>query len=135
MAIELNHTVVPARDKHASAAFLAGILGADVGDESPPFVPVRLSNRVTLDYEDRDEFTPQHYAFLLDDVSWDAAYGRLQGAGVQTWADAARRRPGEVNTRWGGRGVYFPDPDGHLMEIMTAAPDAPRDSAGPVAAP
>jgi catechol 2,3-dioxygenase-like lactoylglutathione lyase family enzyme len=126
MTVQLNHTIVPARDKHASAGFIADILGLTVGEETPPFVPVRLSNGVTLDYQTRTDVVPQHYAFLLDDESWDAAYERLLDRGVQTWGDPDHRDPGGVNTRWGGRGVYFPDPDGHNMEIMTAAPDAPR---------
>jgi catechol 2,3-dioxygenase-like lactoylglutathione lyase family enzyme len=126
MAIELNHTIVPARDKHASAAFLADILGLPVGDEAPPFVPVRLANGVTLDFMTSSAVTSQHYAFLLDDTSWDAAYQRLLDRGVQTWADPDHHQPGGVNPRWGGRGVYFPDPDGHNLEIMTAAPDRPK---------
>jgi catechol 2,3-dioxygenase-like lactoylglutathione lyase family enzyme len=126
MAVQLNHTIVPVRDKHAGAAFIAGILGVEVAEESPPFVPVRLSNAVTLDYQNHDDVTSQHYAFLLDDAAWDAAYARLREQGIQTWADPDHHEPDGVNTRWGGRGVYFFDPDGHNMEIMTAAPDAPR---------
>ena len=129
MAITLNHTIVPARDKHVSAAFIAEILGVAVGEESPPFVPVRLANGVTLDYMNRNDVTSQHYAFLLDDAEWDAAYDRLREAGVGTWADPDFSQPESVNTRWGGRGVYFRDPDGHSMEIMTAAPDHVRESA------
>lgn len=126
MAITLNHTVVPAHDKHASAAFLAEILGLKVGDESPPFVPVRLANGVTLDYQDRTDVSSQHYAFLLDDEEWDAAYQRLRDRGIQTWADPDHHEPDRINTRWGGRGVYFLDPDGHNLEIMTAVPDRPH---------
>ena len=126
MAVTLNHTIVGATDKHTSAAFIAGILGVEVGDESPPFVPVRLANDVTLDYMTRDDVRPQHYAFLLSDEEWDAAYARLQEQDVRTWADPDYSEPDSVNTRWGGRGVYFHDPDGHSMEIMTATPDEPR---------
>jgi len=77
----------------------------------------------------RDEVRPQHYAFLLSDEEWDAAYERLRARGVDTWADPDFTEPGEVNTRWGGRGVYFHDPDGHSLEIMTAAPDHVRQPA------
>jgi catechol 2,3-dioxygenase-like lactoylglutathione lyase family enzyme len=122
MAVELNHTIVPAQDKHASAAFLAGILGLPVGGEVGPFVQVELANGVTLDFMDRDDVTSQHYAFLVDDAVFDAAYQRLLDAGVQTWADPDHEVAGEINTRWGGRGVYFPDPVGHNMEILTRAP-------------
>lgn len=128
MAITLNHTIVPARDKRAAATFIAEILGVTVGDESPPFVPVRLANGVTLDYMNHSDVSPQHYAFLLDDAEWDAAFERLRQRGVRTWADPDYSQPDSVNTRWGGRGVYFRDPDGHSMEIMTAAPDHLRDS-------
>jgi catechol 2,3-dioxygenase-like lactoylglutathione lyase family enzyme len=126
VVIQLNHTIVPSRDKHAGARFIAEILGVEVGAETPPFVPVRLDNGVTLDYQNQADVTSQHYAFLLDDASWQAAHRRLLDAGIQTWADPDHHDPDAVNTRWGGRGVYFFDPDGHNMEIMTAAPDAPK---------
>jgi catechol 2,3-dioxygenase-like lactoylglutathione lyase family enzyme len=122
MPVELNHTIVAARDKHVSAAFLADILGLEVGDPVGPFVPLQLGNGVTLDYQDRAEFSSQHFAFLVDDESFDAAYQRLLDRGIQTWADPDHTQPGELNTRWHGRGVYFPDPDGHNMEILTRAP-------------
>lgn len=122
MAVELNHTIVPSRDKHVSAHFLADILGLPVGDEVGPFVPVALGNGVTLDFMNRSDVTTQHYAFLVDDATFDAACEKLRAQGVQTWADPDHHQPGEINTRWGGRGVYFPDPDGHNLEILTRAP-------------
>ena len=122
MTVELNHTIVPARDKHASAEFLADILGVPVAGEAGPFVQVELGNGVTLDFMNRDDVTWQHYAFLVDDDTFDAAYKKLLDAGVQTWADPDHNEPGEINTRWGGRGVYFPDPSGHNMEILTRPP-------------
>lgn len=126
MTVELNHTIVPARDKHASAAFLADILGVPVAGEAGPFVQVELGNGVTLDFMNRDDVTWQHYAFLVDDDTFDAAYKKLLDARIQTWADPDHNEPGEINTRWGGRGVYFPDPSGHNMEILTRPPtDAP----------
>lgn len=122
MTVELNHTIVPARDKHASAAFLADILGVPVAGEAGPFVQVELGNGVTLDFMNRDDVTWQHYAFLVDDDTFDAAYKKLLDARIQTWADPDHNEPGEINTRWGGRGVYFPDPSGHNMEILTRPP-------------
>ena len=122
MAVELNHTIVSAHDKHASAAFIAEILDLQVEPENGPFVPVELANDVTLDYMNRDSFTSEHYAFLVDDELFDAAYARLRERGIETWADPDHTQPGEINTRWGGRGVYFPDPAGHNMEILTRAP-------------
>ena len=122
MTVELNHTIVPSRDKHASAQFLADILGLPVGGEVGPFVQVELGNGVTLDFMNRDDVSSQHYAFLVDDDTFDAAYRKLLDAGVPTWADPDHTEPGEINTRWNGRGVYFPDPNGHNMEILTRAP-------------
>ena len=122
MTVELNHTIVPARDKHASAQFLADLLGIPVTGEAGPFVQVELGNGVTLDYMNRDDVTWQHYAFLVDDDTFDAAYKRLLDAGAETWADPEHNEPGEINTRWGGRGVYFSDPSGHNMEILTRSP-------------
>ena len=122
MSVQLNHTIVPAHDKHASARFLAEILGIEVGGEVDPFVQVHLGNDVTLDYMNSADFTSQHFAFLVDDDVFDAAYERLLEQGVPTWADPDHHEPGGINTRWGGRGVYFPDPAGHNMEILTRAP-------------
>lgn len=122
MSVELNHTIVAAHDKHASAAFLAEVLDLKVGGEVGPFVQLELANGVTLDYMDREEFSSQHFAFLVDDELFDAAHQRLLDRGIDTWADPDHEQPGEINTRWGGRGVYFPDPAGHNMEILTRAP-------------
>jgi catechol 2,3-dioxygenase-like lactoylglutathione lyase family enzyme len=122
MTVELNHTIVPSRDKHEAATFLADVLGVPVAGEAGPFVQVEVGNGVTLDFMNREDVTWQHYAFLVDDDTFDAAYKKLLDAGVPTWADPDHNEPGEINTRWGGRGVYFPDPSGHNMEILTRAP-------------
>jgi catechol 2,3-dioxygenase-like lactoylglutathione lyase family enzyme len=122
MTVELNHTIVLSRDKHASAKFLADILGLPVGAEVGPFVPVELGNGVTLDFMNRSDVAGQHYAFLVDDATFDAAHRRLLDQGIPTWADPDHREPDAINTRWGGRGVYFPDPDGHNLELLTRAP-------------
>lgn len=122
MSIELNHTIVGATDAHASARFLAGILGLAVGADVEHFVPVRLANGVTLDYMDRAQVAPQHYAFLVSEEEFDAAFARIREAGLPYFADPGFSRPGEIGTRWGGRGVYFPDPDGHSMELLTRTP-------------
>ena len=122
MPVQLNHTIVPAHDKHVSAHFIADILGIEVGGEVDPFVQVHLANDVTLDYMNSTSFSSQHFAFLVDDDVFDAAHARLLERGVATWADPDHRQPDGINTRWGGRGVYFPDPSGHNMEIFTRAP-------------
>ncbi|WP_422001122.1 VOC family protein [Reyranella sp.] len=115
----LNHIIVPARDKNASAAFLAGILGLEVGDPWGPFRPVQTSNGVTLDFVDSGDVRTQHYAFLVDDAEFDSAFGRVKKAGIAFYAGPHKEGPGEINRHWGGRGVYFEDPDGHLLELIT----------------
>lgn len=119
MSVELNHTVVWATDKRASAGFLAGILGMSVGAQVGPFLPIKLGNEVTLDYADGVDVAPQHYAFLVSDAEFEAAFGRIKEAGIAYWADPYHGEPGRINNMNGGKGVYFADPDGHNMELLT----------------
>jgi catechol 2,3-dioxygenase-like lactoylglutathione lyase family enzyme len=122
MPVELNHTIVPARDPQASARFLAGILGLEVGQRLAHFTPVTLANHVTLDYDQHDDVEAQHYAFLMSDGEFEAAFARILAAGLTHYADPGCRQPGEIYQGKGGnRGTYFRDPDGHLMEILTPA--------------
>jgi catechol 2,3-dioxygenase-like lactoylglutathione lyase family enzyme len=122
VSIELNHTIVHVRDKHAGAEFLAGILGLVPSPEFGPFVPVALGNGVTLDFLDSAATQPQHYAFLVGDEEFDAAFGRIRAAGIEFYADPGHRQRGEINRRWNGRGLYFSDLDGHNLELLTRAP-------------
>ena len=115
----LNHIIIPAKDKDASAKFLAGILGAEPGKQWGPFRPVQTSNGVTLDFVDSKDVRTQHYAFLVEDAEFDAAFGRIKQAGLTYWAGPHKEQPGEINHHWGGRGVYFEDPNGHLLELIT----------------
>lgn len=115
----LNHLIIPAKDKDASALFLAGILGVEPGKQWGPFRPVQTSNGVTLDFVTSRDVRTQHYAFLVDDSEFDAAFGRIRQAGLTYWAGPHKDQPGEINRHWGGRGVYFEDPDGHLLELIT----------------
>jgi catechol 2,3-dioxygenase-like lactoylglutathione lyase family enzyme len=119
MTVELNHIIVPAHDKHASATFLANILGIEVGPAWGPFVALPLSNGVTLDFMDAQQIQAQHCAFQLSDPEFDAALERIRVAELPHWADPFHQRPGEVDDRFGGRAVYFEDPAGHNMEILT----------------
>ena len=119
MSIELNHTIVCATDREKSAEFLAGILGLRTGPVAGPFVPIRLANGVTLDYLRVDRVTSQHYAFLFGEDDFDAAMARIERAGIAYWADPFHERAGEINAVNGGRGVYFEDPDGHNLELLT----------------
>ncbi|MFF2324589.1 MULTISPECIES: VOC family protein [unclassified Streptomyces] len=121
MSVELNHTIVHARDNQRSAEFLADILGLEVGAEWGPFVPVATANGVTLDFATVQEapIATQHYAFLVSEAEFDAAYTRIKDLGITYYADPHHKHPGEINHNDGGRGIYFPDPAGHAMEIIT----------------
>jgi catechol 2,3-dioxygenase-like lactoylglutathione lyase family enzyme len=119
--VQLNHTIVAARDKRVSARFVADLLGLEVGPPFASFLPVETGNGVTLDFadSDADPIPSQHYAFLVSEEEFDAIMGRIQRAGVRFYADPWHRRPGEINRNDGGRGAYFSDPDGHNLEIIT----------------
>ena len=120
MAVELNHTIVHATDPEASARFLTEVLGLDPPTHTGHFWEVAVANGVTLDYDRHaTPMTPQHYAFLVSEDDFDAAFARIEERGIDYDADPGGRRPGRVNTRDGGRGIYFDDPDGHRMEILT----------------
>lgn len=120
MAVQLNHTIVSARDKQVSADFLAEILGLSTPAPFGPFMMVQTDNEVTLDFIDSaGEIVSQHYAFQVSDGEFDEIFGRIRERGLSYWADPYHREPGEINTRDGGRGLYFDDPDGHNLEILT----------------
>ena len=120
MPIEFNHTIVWAKDSAASAAFLAGILGLPPPRKWGPFQVVATANGVNLDFMDREgEVLSRHLAFLVSETEFDAIFGRIKERGLEHWADPARTKLGEINRHDGGRGVYFLDPDGHVLEIIT----------------
>lgn len=120
MAVKLNHTIVAASDAAASADLLAGLLGVAAPMRFGRFHCVVLDNGVTLDYLDADgSVETQHYAFLVGEDEFDRIFERIRVRGLAWWADPAKRRPGEVNRRDGGRGLYWDDPDGHCLEILT----------------
>jgi catechol 2,3-dioxygenase-like lactoylglutathione lyase family enzyme len=120
MNIQLNHTIVRVGDKQESAAFLTEILGLPAATAYGPFMVVELNNDVSLDFaDDHGPANPQHYAFLVEESDFDNIFARIKQRGLTYWADPFRRRPGEFNTNDGGRGVYWEDPNGHLLEIIT----------------
>jgi catechol 2,3-dioxygenase-like lactoylglutathione lyase family enzyme len=121
MPVELNHTIVHSPDRRESAEFLAHILDLAVGPEFGPFLPVATSNGVTLDFATTpaESITQQHYAFLVSEAEFDAAFARIKEAGVEYYADPHLQRPHEINHNDGGNGLYFLDPAGHGMEIIT----------------
>jgi catechol 2,3-dioxygenase-like lactoylglutathione lyase family enzyme len=119
MSVELNHTIVHVRDKQESAEFLASILGLEVDPPFGPFIGV-TAGPTTLDFADWEpDFQTQHYAFLISEEEFDAIFERIQASGAPYFADPGHTRPGEINHGYGGRGVYFVDPSGHNMEVLT----------------
>ena len=117
---ELNHTIVWCSDKQRSAEFLTDILGLPAARPFFHFLVVELKNGVSLDYYQKEgPVSAQHYAFLVSDEEFDTGFARIQEQGLAYWADPARSKPGEINHHFGGRGVYFADPDEHLMELIT----------------
>jgi catechol 2,3-dioxygenase-like lactoylglutathione lyase family enzyme len=120
MAIAFNHTIVAAKNKHESAAFLTNLFGLPAATPAGHFLVVQLEHGASLDFADTgDDVRPQHYAFLVSEDDFDAIYGRITDNGLQHWADPRGSRPGEINHHDGGRGVYFRDPSGHYLEIIT----------------
>jgi hypothetical protein len=120
MTIELNHTIVAARDKLTSAMFLTDLLGLPAPTSFGPFLVVTLNNGVSLDFVDtKDDIRPQHYAFLVSEREFESIFDRIRAQDLQYWADPYHQQPGEINTRDDGHGVYFDDPDGHVLELLT----------------
>ena len=120
MAVQLNHTIVNVRNKRESATFFCEMLGLKPPTSFGPFLVVEAANGVSLDFiDDDDPITPQHYAFLVSEREWDEIFARIKQRGLPYWADPGRHRPGEYNTHDGGRGVYWEDPSGHFLEIIT----------------
>ncbi|MGH7986352.1 MAG: VOC family protein [Candidatus Binataceae bacterium] len=119
MGIELNHLIVPAGDKWRSARFVVDILGLASASEWGPFVQVRTSNGVTLDFAENPHLPHQHYAFLVTETEFDAALVRVRAAGIEFYADFNFTGRGEINHLYGGRGFYFHDLDGHALELIT----------------
>jgi len=121
VTVQLDHTIVWVRKRRESADFLTSILGLPDATTFGPFLVVQLENGVSLDYCELGdgEISPQHYAFLITEDEFDAILARIETRGLAFWADPGRTRPGEINRDDGGRGLYFLEPGGHLLEIIT----------------
>ena len=144
MAITLNHTIVPAKDKEASARHFAKLFGLSYDGPAGHFAPVRVNDTLTMDFDDRDVLESHHYAFHVNDEEFDQVFNTRRGGRVKLlriWTlrlsrDAMEAAPGmeravaagsvppemadmQINTRRGGRGFYFKDLDGHVLELMT----------------
>ena len=120
MSVQLNHTIVSCRDQQKSAAFLSGILGLPPATRFAHFLVVQVDNGVSLDFaETSGQITAQHYAFLVGETEFDQTFDRIREQDVPYWADPAQTQRQAINHRDGGRGLYFEDPDGHLLVILT----------------
>lgn len=120
MQFHLDHLIVPAHDKDKSSRFLTELFGLDEPVPAGPFLAVKCDNGVTLDYAELGvNFPGQHYAFLVSEKHFDEIYGRIREWNLTYWADPQHRRVNEINTNDGGRGLYFDDPSGHQLEILT----------------
>ncbi|MBL8688450.1 MAG: VOC family protein [Rhodospirillaceae bacterium] len=127
MAVELNHTIVWCTDKVRSAGFLAEMLGRPAPRTFLHFLIVDMDNGVSLDfYQQTEKPALQHYAFLIGEAEFDQVLDRIRKKGLDHWADPARSQPSQINHHWGGRGVYFEDPDGHLLEVITTPYGDPK---------
>jgi catechol 2,3-dioxygenase-like lactoylglutathione lyase family enzyme len=119
MPVQLNHTIVNVRDKSESATFVAEILGLAAPQPYGPFLVVDVANEVSLDFIDVKKLHPQHYAFLVSEPEFDEILARIVERDLTYWADPHKLRPGDINTDDGGRGLYWEEPSGHLLEIIT----------------
>jgi hypothetical protein len=125
MNVQLDHTIVYARDRYESAAFLAEILGLPGPTPMGHFVAVEVDHGVTLDFADQPgAIEPHHYAFRVGETEFDAIFARMIERALPYWADPSRNRPGEIRRHGRGRGFYFEDPSGHFLEVLTRPAEA-----------
>ena len=139
MTIHLDHTIVPAKDKAASAKFFADVFGLIVKPGDGHFVQVQINDSLTFDFADVPEpwggsgFNPNagqshHYAFRISEAEFEAIFKRVQAKGIPYGSGPFSHTDGRINSRRGGRGFYFEDPYGHLLEVMTV-PETQSDNA------
>src|SRR3954447_17507366 len=120
MAIHLDHTIVPAHDKVASATFFARIFSLAYDGPHSHFAPVQVNEQLTLDFDERGQFEPHHYAFKISEAEFDAIFARVKEAAITYGSGPRSRADMQINHRRGGRGFYFEDPNGHVLEVLTA---------------
>jgi catechol 2,3-dioxygenase-like lactoylglutathione lyase family enzyme len=119
MAIVLDHTIVPAHDKEASACFLARILGLRYEGTVSHFAPLKVNDTLTLDFDNDNNFESHHYAFKVDESEFDGIFARVKAEGIAYGSGPRSLEDMQINYRRGGRGFYFRDPNGHVLEVLT----------------
>ncbi len=122
MPAKLNHHIVHARDPEGSARLLAQLLGLPAPTFYGPFVILQAANDVSLDFLQTDDpkyLVPNHYAFIVSEHEFDEIWARIKAHGIRFFADPAGKQEGAINHHFGGRGLYWADPDGHWLEIIT----------------
>ncbi len=117
--MNLDHTIVPSKDKVAAAKWFARVFGRSYDGADGHFAPVMVDDALTLDFDDAESFESHHYAFLVSEEEFDDIFGRVKEEGISYGAEPYEHQNMQINHRLGGRGVYFADPDGHLLELMT----------------
>ena|ERR1700722_15192704 len=128
MAVEVNHIVIPAKDKRATAELLAYILGLEVEGCVGEFVRIRGDNGLTLDFSESNACWAFQCAFLVNDEEFDAAFSRINREVINFYAEFDRTGFGETNWRDGSRCLYFDDPDEHLFELIEQLDASATDS-------
>lgn len=119
MPLHLDHTIVPSKDKETAARFIAKMFGLSYDGPWGHFAPVKVDEYLSLDFDNRDDFAPSHYAFLATDEDFDAILGRVQAEGIPYGSGPFNQEDMQINHLHTGRGFYFQDADGHSWEIIT----------------
>jgi catechol 2,3-dioxygenase-like lactoylglutathione lyase family enzyme len=119
MTVTLNHTIIHARDKEATATFLTEILGLASHKKLAHFAVVQIGDNSLDLIETAEKISSRHFAFLVSEAEFDEIFGHIRERGLSYWADPSRKKAGKINHSDDGRGVYFTDPNGHLLEIIT----------------
>ena len=117
--INLDHTIVPAKDKEESARFFARIMGLKYEGVHGHFAPVKVNDTLTLDFDNREGFEHHHYAFHVTEEDFDAIFERVKAESLPYGSEPRAQDNMQINNRLGGRGFYFKDPNGHSLELLT----------------
>jgi len=126
MTVALDHVILPTSDQAATAAFVAKMLGVPEGKQLGHFIALQLDNGVSVDVMETDRHESVHLAFLVDDDTFDRAMDVLHTEQLPHWADPGHTQAGTINHRLGGRGVYFADPGGNNLELLTRSMPLPK---------